>query len=83
MALGGKVIPVLGPQLSVHAVDGSDGRRFAKRSQSGNRLRLGADEDIGELAVDNSDASFEVLIAFFTVLQITSREKGFSRKSKI
>ncbi len=32
--------------------DGYDGRRFAKRSQSGNRVRLGTAGDIGELAGD-------------------------------
>jgi len=37
----------------------------------------------GESGDDNSDAPFAEPIAFFTALQIISRENGFSRKSDI
>ena len=48
------------------------------------RVRAGPDitGEIGGSPSDN-DAALEALIAFFTASQITSREKGFSRKSDI
>jgi hypothetical protein len=42
---------------------------------------LDATAETGESACDNSDAAFGEPIAFFTALQIISRENGFSRKS--
>jgi hypothetical protein len=42
---------------------------------------LDATAGTGESACDSSDARFGEPIAFFTALQIISREKGFSRKS--
>jgi hypothetical protein len=44
---------------------------------------LVATAETGEPACDNSDAAFGDPIAFFTALQIVSREKGFSRKADI
>ncbi len=46
-------------------------------------MGLAATAETGESAWDNSDACFEEPTAFFTALQIISREKGFSRKSDI
>jgi len=42
---------------------------------------LAATAETDESACDNSDAAFGDPIAFFTALQIVSRENGFSRKS--
>ena len=46
-------------------------------------MGLVATAETGEPACDNSDAAFGDPIAFFTALQIVSREKGFSRKADI
>ena len=62
---------------------GYDAALIRQRRQNRDLVRLGATAETGEAACDNSDAAFGEPIAFFTALQITSREKGFSRKSDI
>ena len=56
---------------------------FVQRRQNRDLVGLVATAETGESACDNSDAAFGDPIAFFTALQIVSRENGFSRKSDI
>ena len=51
--------------------------------QNRDLVGLVATAETGEAACDNFDAAFGEPIAFFTALQIVSRENGFSRKSDI
>jgi hypothetical protein len=61
-----------------------DGTHIRQRRQNRDLVPLDATaETPGESACDNSDAAFGEPIAFFTALQIVSRENGFSRKSDI
>jgi hypothetical protein len=62
---------------------GYDAALIRQRRQNRDLVRLGATAETGKAACDNFDASFGEPITFFTALQITSREKGFSRKSDI
>jgi hypothetical protein len=61
----------------------TSGNRCDQLRQNRDMVGLVATAETGETACDNSAAAFGDPIAFFTALQISSREKGFSRKSDI
>jgi hypothetical protein len=77
---------VMSPRDDVKRVGGGrdyDGTHIRQRRQNRDLVRSDATAGTGGSALDNSDARFGEPIAFFTALQIISRENGFSRKSDI